>query len=135
MLSGHAYALALRAHILSSASVMARLLVAPDCPGSINLTEDRMVHEMLLNYSSLPESFLTERVTTQDLQKELSLSSRIGEFWIQYLKMVSFIAFHSGRTYRGLGNSLTVCFKKDPNSSCQRACSLCKVPKTLSKIK
>ena len=37
MLSGHAYARALHAHMLSSASVMARMLSTPDCLSGINL--------------------------------------------------------------------------------------------------
>ena len=97
MLSGHAYARALRAHMLSSASVMARMLSTPDCLSGIKIDKARMVHEMLLNHSSSPESLLTERVTTQvsqiveDLQVELSQSSRTGKLWIQYLNMVKLL--------------------------------------------
>lgn len=93
MLSGHAYTRVLLAHMLSSASVMARLLVTPDCPSSIKLDVARMVDNMLLNHSSSPKSLLIELRTIQvsqiieDLQEELSVSSRTGKLWIPYLKM------------------------------------------------
>lgn len=93
MLSDRAYTRVFLVHMLSSALVMARLLVTPDCPSGIKLHAARMVHKMLLNHPSSPKSLLTGLLTIQvsqiieDLKEELSLSSRTGKLWILYLKM------------------------------------------------
>ena len=55
MLIGHAYARALRAHMLSEVSLVAHLLETPDCLSSVNLNKVKSLHEMLVKHACLPK--------------------------------------------------------------------------------
>ena len=73
MLTGHAYARALRAYMLSAVSLVAHLL---DCLSGGNLIKVKSLHEMLLKHACLPEVLSKEHVLTQlsqimdDLQQD-----------------------------------------------------------------
>ena len=94
MLTGHAYARALRAHMLSAVSLVAHLLETPDFLSGVTLNKVTSLHEMLLKHACLPEVISKEHVPTQlsqimdDLQQDEALSSRSGKLWIEYIKMV-----------------------------------------------
>ena len=92
MLTGHAYARALRAHMLSAAAISGHLIET-----SGGLTEDHKsklasLHDTLLNNKSPEEE--QENALNQisyildDVQMNESLSSRTGKLWTEYLKMV-----------------------------------------------
>ena len=54
MLTGHAYARALRAHMLSAVPLVAHLLETPDCLSGGKLNKINSLHEMLLKHACLP---------------------------------------------------------------------------------
>ena len=99
MLIDHAYAQALRAHMLSAVSLVAHLFETPDCLSGVNLNNVTSLHEILLKHACLPEVLLKEHVLTQlsqiidDLQQDEALSSRTGNLWIEYIKMVRILLF------------------------------------------
>lgn len=101
ILIGHAYPRALRAHMLSTASIIAELLDTPNCLSGINLNKVQSLHEMLLKHACRPgltAEHAASRVSQiiEDLQEDEILSNITGNLWIQYLKMVSSIDFHAG---------------------------------------
>ena len=87
MLTGHAYARALRAHMQSAVALVAHLLETPDCLSGVNLNKVKSLHEMLLKYTCLPEVLTKEHVLIQlsqimdDLQQDEALSSRTRKLW------------------------------------------------------
>ena len=94
MMTGHAYARALRAHMLSAVSIASLMLDTPNCLSGINLDKIRDLHGMLLKHECLQDSVLHEHVVEQltqildDLKQEFSSSCRTGKLWVEYLKMV-----------------------------------------------
>ena len=97
MLTGHAYARALRAHMLSVASLVAHMFDTPNCLSGVNLNKVKSLHDMLLKHMCLPQVLTEEHAITQlsqimdDLQQDESMSSRTGKLWIEYLTMVIFM--------------------------------------------
>ena len=51
MLTGHVYARALRAHMLSAVSLVAHLIETPDCLSGVNLNKVKSPREMLLKHA------------------------------------------------------------------------------------
>lgn len=76
MLTGHAYARALLAHMLSAASIVSEMLDTPICLNGVNLNKLITLHEMLLKQECSPETVLHEHVVSQltqtldDLEQE-----------------------------------------------------------------
>lgn len=52
MLTGHAYARALRAHMLSAASIMSEMLDTPHCLSGVNISKIESLLDTLLKYMS-----------------------------------------------------------------------------------
>ena len=81
MLTGHAYARALRAHMLSVASLVAHLFDTPNCLSGVNLNKVKSLHDMLLKHMCLPQVLTEEHAITQlsqimdDLQELVSYGS------------------------------------------------------------
>lgn len=94
MMTGHAYAHALRAHMLSAVSIVSLMLDTPNCLSGVNLDKLRALHSMLLKRECLEETVLHEHAVEQltqilgDLEQEFSLRCKTGKLWIEYLKMV-----------------------------------------------
>lgn len=97
MMTGHAYARALRAHLLSSVAIMSNLLETPGCLSNVNLTHIQAVHTDLLSVecaTAYVENDVCVQQLTQimdDLMKESAAQSRTGKLWVEYLKQVSLI--------------------------------------------
>ncbi len=106
MMTGHAYARALHAHLLSSADMITVLLQAPGCLDGLNLEHLRHIHEKLLNSECASGSVVDELSIQQltdiidDLVKEVSAGSRTGKLWMNYVKQVAVIRhfLHAERT-------------------------------------
>lgn len=91
MMTGHAYACALQAHMLSAVSIVSLMLNTPNCLSGVNLDKLRALHSMLLKYECLEECVLHEHVVEQLAhlgRPGTSLKSKTGKLWIEYLKMV-----------------------------------------------
>ncbi len=106
MMTGHAYARALRAHLLSSAAMITVMLQAPGCLDGLNLEHLRQIHEKLLN-SECATGCVVDEVSVQqltdvidDLAEEVSSGSRTGKLWMNYVKQVAVIRqfLHAERT-------------------------------------
>lgn len=97
MMTGHAYARALRAHLLSSVAIMSNLLETPGCLSNVNLTHIQAVHTDLLSgecaTASVENDVCVQQLTQimDDLMKESAGQSRTGKLWVEYLKQVSLI--------------------------------------------
>ena len=93
MLTGHAYARALRGHFITSAA-LTRLMIDenPGCMIDINLEKLQHTVNLFLDTSCETEIVLREPVVTQitqilhDLASDLSLQSRTGKLWDNYLR-------------------------------------------------
>ena len=94
MLSGHAYARALRAHMLSISSLVSEILSTPNCLAGVDIERFKVVHELLLKGEHDSEALHNEPALKQvtdvlnDLMTELSTASRTGKLWIEYIRMV-----------------------------------------------
>ena len=94
MLTRHAYARALRAHMLSAAVLTGQLLQASDCLNERHLQTLASVHDMLLSHNFVPKELYKENALIQlsniidDIQRKEALSSRTGKLWIEYIRMV-----------------------------------------------
>jgi hypothetical protein len=96
MMTGHAYARALRAHLLTSVAIMSNLLKAPGCLDEIDLTRLQAVHESLLNGQYLTanveqEECIHQLTQVMDELMEVAATQRTGKLWVEYLKQVSVI--------------------------------------------
>lgn len=60
MLTGHAYAPALRAHMLSAAAVVSEMLHTPNCLDGVDLNRLNTLNKMLLNDGCNQETLLHE---------------------------------------------------------------------------
>ena len=98
MISGHAYARALRGHFLVCAALNALMLEENiDCLADINLSQFRNVYNGLFDVFSDTISIVNESVVTklsQTLDKisaNLSSQSCTGELWINYLRHINIL--------------------------------------------
>lgn len=97
MLTGHAYARALRAHMLSASSLVGKMLDTEDCLSAVNIGRVKAIHEMLLKHELEPDAVQMESAVTKFtevlgcLESDLAAESRTGKLWIVYLKMVRLI--------------------------------------------
>ena len=98
MISGHAYARALRGHFLVCAALNALMLEENiDCLTDINLSQFRNVYNSLFDVSSETISIVNESVVTklsQTLDKisaNLSSQNRTGKLWINYLRHINIL--------------------------------------------
>ena len=98
MISGHAYARALRGHFLVCAALNALMLEENiDCLADINLSQFQNVYNSLFDVSSETISIVNESVVTnlsQTLDKisaNLSSQSRTGKLWINYLRHINIL--------------------------------------------
>ena len=89
MLTGHAYARVLRAHIMFSvASLVSHMLDASDNLIETGLNSLETIHDMLLNNDFPNENIVYEQAVDQltkildDLAEELTLKRRTGKSWI-----------------------------------------------------
>ena len=97
-LTGHAYARALRAHLISSAAIVSMLLETPGCMSEINLDKLRMMHlEALLKGDISTDSVVDEECVQQitntidNLEDDIATRSRTAKMWMNYVKYVSLI--------------------------------------------
>ncbi|MES9880176.1 MAG: hypothetical protein ABW185_04765 [Sedimenticola sp.] len=94
MLTGHAYARALRAHMLSVSSLVGKMLDTQESLSGLNLDRLKAIHEMLLREEYdvddiQPELVVNQLIETLDgLENDLAAESRTGKLWLDYLKMV-----------------------------------------------
>ena len=65
MLTGHASARALRAHLISSAAIVSILLETPGCMSEINLDKLRIMHQGLLKGDISTDSVVNEECVQQ----------------------------------------------------------------------
>ena len=99
MTKGHAYARALRAHLLTAAALVTHVLDTPGCLTDINLNRLRTLHDMLLNSQCDAGIVLNEvpvvRITQiiDDLMQDVSGQSRTGKLWMEYLRHVRTLLF------------------------------------------
>jgi hypothetical protein len=97
MMTGHAYARALRAHLLTSQAITSLLLQTPGCLTGVNRTRLQTIHNTLLNGKCSTECVQNEACVKQltqiihDLMKDVAIQSRTGKLWVEYLKQVSVI--------------------------------------------
>lgn len=94
MLTGHAYARALRAHMLSVSSLVGKMLDTPECLTGLDLDRIKSLHELLLNgeyeVDALEMECAVEQLTEilAGLQADLAAESRTAKLWMEYLQMV-----------------------------------------------
>ena len=97
MLTGHAYARALRAHLISSAAIVSILLETPGCMSKINLDKLRIMHQGLLKGDISTDSVVNEECVQQNtntidnLEDDIATKSRTAKMWMNYVKCVSVI--------------------------------------------
>lgn len=97
MVTGHAYARALRAHLLTAAALVRILLQTPGCLIGMDISQFCSVQIMLLARECDMSSIMNEEVVQQlthilhDLMADAARQSRTGKLWIQYLKQVQVI--------------------------------------------
>ena len=95
MLTGHAYARALRVHLISPAAVTCLLLDRPGTMNGVDLDQLREIRQALLSAKSAPHDVLTDimnihRSVTGALL-ELAGESRTGKLWVKYVEYVNVI--------------------------------------------
>ena len=97
MMTGHAYARALRAHLLSSAAIVSKLLDQPECLSGVDLPHLKAIHKALLNGECPASSVEDEECVNQlshvidTLMVQAAAQGRTGKLWVEYLKQVSMI--------------------------------------------
>ena len=97
MLTGHAYARALRAHLISSAAIVSILLETPGCMSEINLDKLCIMHQGLLKGDISTDSVVNEECvqhipnTIDNLEDDIATKSRTAKMWMNYVKCVSVI--------------------------------------------
>ena len=85
MLTGHAYARALRAHMFSAASLVSHMLDTSDNLSEKDLKRLETIHDMFLTEDFSNENIVHEQAVNQltklleDLAEELTLKSRTGK--------------------------------------------------------
>ncbi len=87
MMTGHAHARALRAHLLTSVAIMSNLLKTPGCLDQIDLTRLQAVHESLLNGQYLTanveqEECIHQLTQVMDELMEVAATRRTGRIWV-----------------------------------------------------
>ena len=98
MLTGHAYARALRCHFLNSAA-LTKLMIEenPGCLNGVNLQKLRDIHQLLINEACETESVLNEVAIKQftqildDLATELSNQCRTSKLWVNYMRQIQIL--------------------------------------------
>ena len=94
MLTGHAYARALRAHLFTCAAFVSLVLETPGCLTGINIDRLTTLHQLLLQGEMDANIALNEVACTQithvldDLLNDLSSQSRTLKLWTEYIKQV-----------------------------------------------
>lgn len=95
MLSGHAYARALRAHFLTAAAVTKLMLEEhSDCLTEADIQKLNDIHKLLLDKSSDTEAVLDDPVVSKlaqaldDLAAVVANQSRTGKLWVNYLYQI-----------------------------------------------
>ena len=95
MLTGHAYARALRAHLLSSAAVLSLLLDRPGAMNGVDLDQLREIHQALLCATSAPSDVHADMMnihrSVTGALLELAGESRTGKLWVKYVEYVNVI--------------------------------------------
>jgi len=97
MLTGHAYARALRSHFLTSAALTALMLEMPNSCDDIYIPRLLDVHNALLTGTCLTsrvhqEDDVQKRADALDtIAEKLSTRSRTGKLWINYLKLTQIL--------------------------------------------
>ena len=89
MMSGHAYARALRAHLLSLVAIVSKLLAKSECPIYMDLPHLTAIHKALLNrecsISSVEKEECVNNFTDiiDNLMIQAVAQSRTGKLWIE----------------------------------------------------
>ena len=95
MLSGHAYARALRAHLLSSAAIVSLVVNTPGCMSGIDVEHLNETFKGLLTGNASAEDVGDELEQAShsilNQLKELSQQSRTGRLWMNYYQYVGII--------------------------------------------
>jgi len=97
MLTGHAYARALRAHLISSVAISTLLLEKPGCLDNVDLDSLCRLHKALLKTDDSTDTVVDDaclRMVTEalrDAMKDATNESRTGKLWINYLEQVSLL--------------------------------------------
>ena len=98
MLSGHAYARALRAHIITIAALTSLLLDSHEYLETINVDKLQQIHTDLLHNSEYSTESVTDNKYVQqlsnlidELESKSALQSRTARLWINYLHQARLI--------------------------------------------
>ena len=97
MLTEHAYARAIRAHLISFAAIVSILLETPGCMSEINLDKLRIMHQGLLKGDISTDSVVNEECVQQinntidNLEDDIATKSSTAKMWMNYVKCVSVI--------------------------------------------
>ena len=93
VLTGHVYAHALRAHLISSAAIISILLERPGCISEINLDKLRIMHQALLKGDISTDSVENEECVQQitntidNLDYDNATKSRLAQMWMNYVNI------------------------------------------------
>ena len=93
MLTGHAYARSLRAHLISAAAVISLLLDQPGSMEGVNIDNLRQIHQDLLSGEKtchdIPEDVLELANAINKVSDEVKNASRTGKLWLNYVEYVT----------------------------------------------
>ena len=136
MLTEHAYARAIRAHIISSAAIVSILLETPGCMSEINLDKLRIMHQGLLKGDISTNSVVNEECVQQitntidNLEDDIATKSRTAKMWMNYVKCVSVIRLFMRVERTGDWNLHLYCISEmipDSSVSCSRPLCICEI--------